>query len=49
LFTFLLQFTAKISAIEQVQYAKAGAVAQEAIGSIHTVIAYGGQEKEVQR
>ena len=45
----ILQLTAKITANEQAQYAKAGAVAQEAIASISTVIFYGGQEKEAER
>uniref|UniRef100_U3I5L6 ATP binding cassette subfamily B member 1 n=1 Tax=Anas platyrhynchos platyrhynchos TaxID=8840 RepID=U3I5L6_ANAPP len=32
---------------EQAAYAKAGAVAEEVLGSIRTVIAFGGQEKEI--
>jgi len=39
----------KLSAREQAQYAGAGAVAEEVIGSIRTVMAFGGQEKEVDR
>uniref|UniRef100_A0A8B9TLP4 Phosphatidylcholine translocator ABCB4 n=1 Tax=Anas platyrhynchos TaxID=8839 RepID=A0A8B9TLP4_ANAPL len=34
---------------EQAAYAKAGAVAEEVLGSIRTVIAFGGQEKEIKR
>ena len=30
-------------------YSKAGAVAEEVLGSIRTVVAFGGQNKEVQR
>ena len=30
-------------------YAKAGAVAEEVIGSIRTVVAFGGQNKELDR
>jgi ATP-binding cassette, subfamily B (MDR/TAP), member 1 len=30
-------------------YAKAGAVAEEVLGSIRTVVAFGGQEKEAAR
>jgi ATP-binding cassette subfamily B (MDR/TAP) protein 1 len=30
-------------------YAKAGAVAEEVIGAIRTVTAFGGQEREAQR
>ncbi|RLW11219.1 hypothetical protein DV515_00001493, partial [Chloebia gouldiae] len=34
---------------EQAAYAKAGAVAEEVLASIRTVIAFGGQEKEIKR
>ncbi|XP_055511581.1 ATP-binding cassette, sub-family B (MDR/TAP), member 4 [Leucoraja erinacea] len=34
---------------EQTAYAKAGAVAEEALSSIRTVVAFGGQKKEVDR
>ncbi|KAM8811461.1 phosphatidylcholine translocator ABCB4-like [Eudromia elegans] len=34
---------------EQAAYAKAGAVAEEVLSSIRTVIAFGGQEKEIKR
>ena len=44
-----MQLTSKITANEQAQYAKAGAVAQEAIAAISTVTTYGGQEKEAKR
>ncbi|NXA55097.1 MDR1 protein, partial [Nothocercus julius] len=34
---------------EQAAYAKAGAVAEEVLSSVRTVIAFGGQEKEIKR
>ena len=34
---------------EQKQYAKAGAVAEEVLGSIRTVVAFGGERKEYHR
>ena len=34
---------------EQVQYARAGAVAEEVLGSIRTVVAFGGEQKEYNR
>lgn len=39
----------KLTAREQAQYAGAGAIAEEVIGLIRTVAAFGGQEKEVER
>ena len=39
----------KFTANEQAQYAGAGAIAEEVIGSVRTVVVYGGQEKEVSR
>jgi methionine aminopeptidase len=30
-------------------YAKAGAIAEEVLGAIRTVVAFGGQEKEASR
>ncbi|RXM28403.1 Multidrug resistance protein 1 [Acipenser ruthenus] len=41
----LTSFTSK----EQVAYAKAGAVAEEVLSSIKTVVAFGGQKKEIER
>ncbi|KAL5267318.1 hypothetical protein ACHWQZ_G004385 [Mnemiopsis leidyi] len=41
----LADFTAK----EQTAYAEAGAVAEEVVGGIRTVVAYGGEHAEVQR
>ena len=41
----MASFTVK----EQNAYAKAGGVAEEVISSIRTVVAFGGQEKEVDR
>lgn len=34
---------------ELTAYAKAGAVAEEVLSSIRTVVAFGGQEKEIKR
>ena len=34
---------------EQVEYARAGAVAEEVLGSIRTVVAFGGEQKEYNR
>ena len=34
---------------EQKQYASAGAVAEEVLGSIRTVVAFGGEQKEYNR
>lgn len=41
----MTSFTAK----ELKAYAKAGAVAEEVLGAIRTVVAFGGQSKEVDR
>ena len=41
----LTSFTTK----ELAAYAKAGAVAEEVLGAIRTVVAFGGQAKEVVR
>ncbi len=43
------QVGASMTAKELAAYAKAGSVAEEAISSIRTVVAFGGQEKESQR
>ena len=43
------QLVTKLTAQEQAQYAGAGAIAEEVIGSIRTIMAFGGQEKEVER
>ena len=43
------QLVTKLTAKEQAQYAGAGAIAEEVIGSFRTVMAFGGQEKEVER
>ena len=43
------QLVTKLTATEQAQYAGAGAIAEEVIGSVRTVMAFGGQEKEVER
>lgn len=41
--------TAKFTSLEQKQYAGAGAVAEEVLASIRTVLAFGGEEKEIER
>ena len=38
-----------MAAIELKAYGKAGAVAEQAISSIHTVVSYNGQENETHR
>ena len=40
---------AKLSSEGLKQYASAGAVAEEVFSSICTVVAFGGQQKEVER
>ncbi len=40
---------AKMAAKELKAYGKAGAVAEEAISTIRTVLCYNGQEREIQR
>ena len=44
-----LQLVALASASELKAYAKAGAIAEEVLGGIRTVVAFGGQEKECAR
>ena len=46
---YLGAVTARITVEEQASYAKAGNVAQEAIGNIRTVTAFGGHDKEAKR
>ena len=41
--------TAALTAKEQNIYGKAGAIAEEVLSSIRTVIAFGGEEKEIER
>lgn len=45
----LLQFAAQHVAREQMKYAKAGAIAEEALTNIKIVSAYSGQPTEVKR
>ncbi|CAF1030751.1 unnamed protein product [Adineta steineri] len=47
--TILFKFITKMTIIELKAYGKAGIVAEDVISSIHTVISYNGQEKEIQR
>lgn len=44
-----MQILSAFSDKELAAYAKAGAVAEEALGAIRTVIAFGGQDKELER
>lgn len=39
----------KYTAMEMQAYSKAGAIAQEVLGAIRTVTAFGGQTKEYER
>ena len=43
------QVTAVFTSKEQKQYAGAGAVAEEVLSSIRTVLAFAGEKKEVER
>ena len=44
-----LQLVALASASEVKAYARAGAIAEEVLGAIRTVVAFGGQNKECER
>ncbi len=46
---FLAKLMASIGTKEAIQYAKAGAVAEEALSSMRTVVAFNGQEQECRR
>jgi ABC-type multidrug transport system fused ATPase/permease subunit len=46
---FVSKMVARYSTQEQTAYAKAGAIAEEVLSSIWTVVAFGGQERETQR
>jgi len=41
--------SAKLSKNELDAYAKAGSIAEEVLGSIRTVVAFGGEKKEIER
>jgi len=43
------QLTAAFTSQEQKEYASAGAVAEEVLSSIRTVVAFGGEYKEAKR
>jgi hypothetical protein len=45
----VLQLVGMASGAELKAYAKAGAVAEEVLGAIRTVVAFGGQDKECER
>ncbi len=44
-----LQIITNLTAIELKAYGKAGAITEEVISSIRTVLSYNGQEREIQR
>lgn len=46
---FLQQILSSFTDKELLAYAKAGAVAEEVLAAIRTVIAFGGQKKELER
>ena len=48
-FYALCQVVGIITSEEQTSYAKAGAIAEEVLSSIRTVVAFGGEEKEIAR
>ncbi|XP_043545733.1 ATP-dependent translocase ABCB1-like isoform X1 [Chiloscyllium plagiosum] len=43
------KLTVSFTNLEMTAYAKAGAVAEEVLGAIRTVVAFGGQKKEIER
>ncbi|XP_041039616.1 ATP-dependent translocase ABCB1-like [Carcharodon carcharias] len=43
------KLTVSFTNLEMTAYAKAGAVAEEVLGAIQTVVAFGGQKKEIER
>ena len=45
----MFQLVSKATAQELDAYAKAGAIAEEVLGSIRTVVAFGGQLRECER
>lgn len=45
----MFQLTTSFTGKELTAYAKAGAVAEEVLSAIRTVVAFGGQQKECQR
>lgn len=47
--TNIFQLGATFTTKELAAYAKAGAVAEEVLGAIRTVVAFGGQQKECDR
>lgn len=44
-----LQLMTSFTSKEQTAYAKAGAVAEEVLSAVRTVMAYNGQQKEIKR
>ncbi|XP_072365307.1 ATP-dependent translocase ABCB1-like isoform X2 [Scyliorhinus torazame] len=43
------KLTVSFTNLEMTAYAKAGAVAEETLGAVRTVVAFGGQKKEIER
>ena len=46
---FMARFMESAAASESVQYAKAGGLAEQALGAIRTVVSFNGQEYECQQ
>ena len=46
---FTVQINASLTSKELESYAKAGKVAEEALGAIRTVAAFSGEEREAER
>ena len=46
---YALQMGATFTGVEQKHYASAGAVAEEVLSAIRTVVAFGGENKESKR
>lgn len=44
-----IQLVTQFTTREQSAYAKAGAIAEEVLSAIRTVVAFGGEQKEAQR
>ena len=48
-FIFIVQLVATFGTAEQKHYAAAGSIAEEVLSAIRTVVAFGGEHKEVER
>ncbi|XP_071520197.1 ATP-dependent translocase ABCB1-like [Panulirus ornatus] len=45
----MAKFQSNLSALEMKEYARAGSIAEEVISAIRTVVAFGGEQKEIKR